>query len=68
MWISLAYGALRFFADLEAAWGFFGLFGSLFLRGFFGLALASLFLCFGMVAFCRRERRVREERLLVLIV
>ena len=36
MWISLAYGALRFFADPEAAWGFFGLFGPLFLRGFFG--------------------------------
>ena len=36
MWISLAYGALRFFADPEAAWGFFGLFGPLGLRGFFG--------------------------------
>ena len=36
MWISLAYGALRFLADPEVALGFFGLFGPLGLPGFFG--------------------------------
>ena len=64
MWISLAYGALRFFADPEAAWGFFGLFGPLFLRGFFGLALTSLFWCFGLVCWLSTTARgEREERL-----
>ena len=33
---SLAYGALRFLADSEVTWGFFGLLGPLCLRGFFG--------------------------------
>jgi hypothetical protein len=36
MWISLAYGALRFLADPEAFCGFLGLFGPLGFRGFFG--------------------------------